>query len=322
MNNNKLMANESLLPRHIIINSVIPYLDLHTLIIFSGSSRTCQKLVYQETPQARWRRVDLSGSSITDDQLRVFLKNVNAKEHTLLLSLVGCRNVQGPGLEPLHGSKVLQDIDLRVRGSLPRQGETLHGPSGLMEDCVARILVSMLPLHCEQQDRGVVWSEEETNVALRRVAIRPLTLSSTTATTLGRFSRYSPTLSRFFRYYDSLKRVLPSDPSRKKSSNPCSLCSVQTTCIGEILRCSTCEQYYCKPCAIPKQCSECSKLKCQWCSNVVTCASCNKQSCASHGYEGCGGCEKVFCFDCHGELEFCVVCNEHYCTEECHQHAH
>eukprot|EP00984_Skeletonema_dohrnii_P032856 scaffold27741_cov50-Skeletonema_dohrnii-CCMP3373.AAC.1 len=36
------------------------------------------------------------------------------------------------------------------------------------------------------------------------------------------------------------------------------------------------------------------------------------------------GCEKSYCNDCQDErLEFCIVCNEHYCSDNnCHDHMH
>ena len=38
-------------------------------------------------------------------------------------------------------------------------------------------------------------------------------------------------------------------------------------------------------------------------------------SCASHGYEGCGGCGAVYCRDCHvNRLDFLIVRNEYYCS--------
>lgn len=307
-----MLTDETLIPRHLLINSVLSYLDLYSVFKFSYTSKVCQKVVYQEIPKTRWRVINLSGSQITDDQLCAFLKHINAKENTSSLSLVGCVNIHGPGLTPLHGSMVMEDIDLRVCGSLPLLGEhgKFHGPSGLMEECISQMLFSMLPL---QRDL----KEGRKQLALRRVAIRPeFQIIS------RRFHNHSDVFRRFFQYHHSLKRFLPPMDPQRCTSKICRLCYVEPY-KTDAVTCTVCLKHYCIACAMPPTCSECAKQKCQWCSNVMECGGCNKQSCASHGYECCGGCDKAFCQDCHeDELEFCVVCNEYYCTDECHRRAH
>ena len=104
--------------------------------------------------------------------------------------------------------------------------------------------------------------------------------------------------------------------------NSCYVCFVHACDENESISCEQCNRHFCNACAMPPSCSECTKVRCQWCTNVVSCGRCNKQSCASHGYESCGGCDKVYCVDCHDELENCLVCNEYYCSEACHQRVH
>ncbi|KAL3810765.1 hypothetical protein ACHAXA_001590 [Cyclostephanos tholiformis] len=322
-----MLTDESTLPRHVLVNSVLAYIDLCSLIKFSCTSKACRDVVFLNVPKARWRRIDLSGNSrITDEQLRVFLENIDARTTTRILSLVGCPNVNGTGLEPLRGSIVMEDIDLRVRGSLPLVGDLgkLRGPSGLREDCVAEILRSMLPILPGQP------------VALRRVAIRPairphlfdnavrplhmflgdeLQEQRPPSHDTPRHLYYGPAICRFLRLHDSFRKSLsPSDP-RYCDDGPdsCSLCGVA----GAVLCDSSCNGRFCTACALPQDCPECDKRKCQWCSTIVMCASCGKRSCASHGYEGCGGCGVIFCQDCHvDKLDFSIVRNE-YCCSQC-----
>jgi len=143
-----MLLDESSLPHDILVDSVLSYLDLYSLIKFSGTSKTCQKIVYNDIPKNRFATINLSGNqNITDDQLHAFLDNINANQNTRVLSLVGCTKITGTGLVPLSGSSVLEDIDLRVLGSLPLQGDSacLLGSTGLDEECVGDILNSMLP---------------------------------------------------------------------------------------------------------------------------------------------------------------------------------
>ena len=221
---------------------------------------------------------------ITDNQLSALLVKINAKENTRSISLIGCRDITGRGLVPLSGSRVLENIDLRVRGSLPLTGDLgkKDGPMGIDEVFVTRILYSMLP------------SDEYHPFALRRVVFRH-----------GFFLR--PILFGFFQYFDCWKKIqetrstscckcnrLFADVCNRrcchctefpcfddKCSNEmvsCSLC-LDTCCSmkkDEYILCSICDEYYCEPCAMPLVCTDCKVKKCQWCSNIVKCVGCNK----------------------------------------------
>ena len=304
-----MLTDESSLPRHVLVNSVLAHLDLYSLIKFTCTSKACMDVVYRDVPKSRWRMVDLSGNRrITDEQLRTFLMNIDARDNTRVLSLAGCASVNGTGLDPLRGSTVMEDIDLRVLGTLPHSGESgkMCGPSGLSENCVAGILDSMLPPHSGM------------HFALRRVAIRPRSMGPTLPR-IPRYHNYGPATSNFLRQHDSLQRSLPPPPDPRNrpddvpSGPSCSLCGVS----GAVFVCcgSSCGESFCDACAMPRDCHECDKRKCQWCSTLVDCGSCGRRSCASHGYEGCGGCGAVYCRDCHVDrLDFSIVRNEYYCS--------
>ena len=64
-------------------------------------------------------------STLGDQALARLLKRVDAKNHMVSLSLVGCWRVTGAGLYPLEGSTVLRSIDFRratlARGTLRYQ---------------------------------------------------------------------------------------------------------------------------------------------------------------------------------------------------------
>jgi hypothetical protein len=115
-----MLTDESSLPRHVLVDTVLAYLDTYALIRFSCTSRACWDVVHRDVSKSRWREVDLSGNRrINDEQLRAFLTNIDARTNTKVLSIVGCMNVNGTGLESLRGSTIMEDIDLRVMGSLP-----------------------------------------------------------------------------------------------------------------------------------------------------------------------------------------------------------
>lgn len=211
-----MLTDDRILPRDILVNSILAaHLDISSLVTLSSCSKECRRIVYREVPGSTWSEIDLSGNDrITDGQLYALLKNVNARENTRSLRLIGCVRIDGPGLEPLRGSSVLEDIDLRVLGSLPhREGEggidSPRGPSGLEEDHVADILRSMITrcTPCNSSDCGTATS----SIALTRVAIRPMagsfSLTNIKANNVREIPFYaSGRLRDFIADHDSLKR--------------------------------------------------------------------------------------------------------------------
>ena len=54
-----------------------------------------------------------SAPKLTDRRLAALLARIDAKNHLVHISLVGCKQIDGTGLLPLNGSTVLRTIDLR-----------------------------------------------------------------------------------------------------------------------------------------------------------------------------------------------------------------
>jgi hypothetical protein len=337
---NNLVLTEALLPRHIIVDSILAFLDLHSLVVFSGCSRTFHNLVFMHSPKDRWETIYLCGGkpcSINDDQLSAFLRNINAVENTRVLSLVGCPSLTCRGIELLAGSTVLEDIDLRVRGTLPLKGLNgkRYGVSSIDGLCVTRVLRTMLPRPSDQ---------DIAPFNLRRVAFRPIVPSTNTSG-----NGYENDVARFMSHLNSCKRILAIKSKAMQCNNQedcldifgkCSKCMeilheeiVKCSSCTELLcsvckeehsiKCIVCKFNYCTPCAMPPKCSICKVQKCQWCSNIYECGGCGKQSCANHGAECCSECETSYCSNCKDEyIEFCIVCNQHHCSDGCHDRMH
>lgn len=329
------------LPGDILQESVLPLLDLHSLVKFSTCSAQCGKIVFNDSPVERWGEIrfcdGVTPCTINDRQLRAFLCKINAKENTHTISLIGCPNVKGTGLEPLRRSQVLQDIDMRNIGTLPYKGEqgAQYGPSSLRHIHVFNILYSILE-EMRLSRRNVM--------VLRRLAFRlHLDPANTNPTIKALFeqreslwSRWNPSrrrqtssLSDDVTYFFCMgpRCEINPKPDIQYPVQSCFTCKSQYChdCAPQLMECSVCDHKYCNDCAMPPTCLECTANKCQWCANITQCSGCKKQCCASHGFESCGGkCNKDFCLDCteDGELLFCVVCNMHYCGDECHKGVH
>ena len=345
--NDAKLLTEAFLPRHILVDYIFAYLDLHSLVVLSGCSRTLHTVVFKQTPKDRWEVIHLCGGrhcSINDEQLSTFLRNIDAVVNTRVLSLVGCPSLTGHGIEPLTGSSVLEDIDLRVSGSLPLTGQLgkRQGETSIDDLFVTRVLRTMIPISA---------GENIAPFALRRAAFRPKIIASVES--------YDSEIVRFSSYFDSCKRNFAVQSEAKYCSKQgdcfdtsgknvhgkcskcmdifcllccsgkefvkCSLCRelLCPTCTkGRSIKCVICDSSYCNSCAMPPKCSMCEVHKCQWCSNIYECGGCGKQSCANHGAESCMGCDKSYCNDCQEALEFCIVCNEYYCSDSCHDQMH
>ena len=333
------------LPGYILQESVLSFVDVYSLVRFSGCSKQCSKTVFDDSPSI-WRDIQFCNGvhpcEINDNQLRSFLTKVKAQRYTRSLSLIGCPNITGRGLGPLHRSKVLEDIDLRVIGTLPMKGvqNEQYGPSCLDERYVSAVLTSIL-VEMRESCRDIM--------VLRRIAIRtqplPIDMSSHMADIYTQRDQF---WSRW-KSSSCLKcKVVQSDecsqrsqycaaphcenvwwcPTCRSDSLPyekCTMCRSDycKQCTPQLMKCSVCKHSYCKLCALPPSCSECRVPKCQWCSNLTKCYACNKECCACHGFENCAKCDQIFCSECtDDELIFCVVCNLHYCSQECHSKVH
>src|SRR6056300_1501948 len=74
------LLRDSFLPRQILVD-ILAYLDLHSLVIFSGCSILTKDIVFKRIPTDRWETIQICGgrpSTINDEQLAVFLHNINA----------------------------------------------------------------------------------------------------------------------------------------------------------------------------------------------------------------------------------------------------
>lgn len=333
------------LPGDILQESVLPFVDLYSLVRFSGCSKQCSKTVFDDSP-SRWREIQFCNGvtpcKINDNQLRTFLRKAQAQSYTHKLSLIGCPNITGEGLGPLQRSKVLEDIDLRVVGTLPmkREQNEQYGLTCLDERCVFVVLTSILA-ELRESCREIM--------VLRRIAIRtqllPIDMSSHIKTVHSErekfWSKWKPSSCLNCKAVKSDEWPQQSQfcsaphcenvwwcPTCRSDASPYKRCTICRSdyckqCTPQLMKCLVCEHNYCKACAMPPSCPECQVPKCQWCSNLTKCNACNKECCASHGFESCATCDQIFCSECtDDELIFCVVCNLHYCSLDCHSKVH
>lgn len=79
-------------------------------------------------------------SLLTDEQLEAILLHCRSRDRCRVLKLTGCTRVSGTGLEPLRGSRMLREIDLRLDTTCS------VGPVELNTRFVLPLLSSMPPI--------------------------------------------------------------------------------------------------------------------------------------------------------------------------------
>jgi len=79
---------------------------------------------------------------LTDADIGAVLTCTNAKDSLRILKLAGCVNIVGSGLEPLRGSKVLEEIDLSMVGQ--HEKPTIEPEPLISHEVVLPILDSII----------------------------------------------------------------------------------------------------------------------------------------------------------------------------------
>ncbi|KAL7461943.1 hypothetical protein ACHAXS_002352 [Conticribra weissflogii] len=347
MDNDNLL-NESLLPRDILLNSILPHLDLQALVNLSSASKLCHRLVFLETPPTRWSKIRFlrdrtpsdgtHGSTkrsdgarrthtckITDEQLKAFLTRVNARENTREISLWGCDTIRGGGLTPLSGSRVLETIDLRVTGA--------KNEANIDYSAVVALLGTMLPLLPAKETEAVLPSNhpsswERNNISVEtmermKMYYRPFTLQRVVFPP-GHEKRGIVTyFHQCHRFWKRFKDCWNADGK---------YCSTCNTLFGKetsapAWKCRACGEYSCRTSNDPENGpireeqvetddddDDGPMRRCQ--SVCVRCAMCHDEFCSKYAScqncISCPVCEKWFCEPC-AMPRGCSVCHVRKC---------
>ena len=247
-----------------------------------------------------WRHLDLAKfPGITDPQLQSLLERINARSITesITFDKKTSSPITGVGLEPLRHSRVLESIDLRQSDAID------YGPTGLDDELVSDILLSMLP-------------HKLTIVKIRKQHD-------------SRHLHYDEYCFSWSSFFANLRVI----QARKSATKSCTHCSESlfregrdsTECAlrGYTAQCGVCKGYSCRPwnpdssvcprirgmptlfnrfcsCLETTTCDYCHKTSCSACEqNQLTCEFCDDSSCSM--------CQRVIqCKECR--LTGCSTC--------------
>ena len=316
-NNNRLVLIE--IPDD-VTRCLLTSLSLSSLVKLSVCSKTLAESVYSRS--YLWEKIDLERLSyrqrpaLTDRSLHRLLEAVNAKEITKSLSIRCCTKIQGFGLEPLRGSHVLEELDLRNKCPY----DSMNGKTGLEDSFVVNLLGTMMPFARPTHDNC------RSGLTARLFTVRfnaqekpPLVNGVNTANRI----------QDCFHSYGQVKKFLDSfDGSLKDrlwiDRVPCSHCDEPLvekvpcnqfeTKEAAALRCFECSKISCgqNECPSTKRCQKCFSDLC--CVNIDTCDECRIAKCSNcDDIEKCQGpCERTLC-DCCCSVWECDHCHKSFC---------
>ena len=325
-----------------VTRSLLTCMDIPSLVKLSVCSKSMAESVYSRS--YLWERIDLSTISysrrplLTDRSLHRLLDAVNAKEVTKALSLSHCHKIQGYGLEPLRGSVVLEELDLRVKQWLGLDVAP-DGTTGLDDGFVSNLLGTMMPI-------ARPTSSNQRSATLSRLFTvrfnsqkKPPTLDGVaTARRIQDCFHSHGQVKKFLEQFDgSLKDRLWIDrvpcgrcdaalvekiPSEQLEANDasalrcfeCKAVSCGQSGCPPTKRCQRCFADLC--CVGVEKCEQCRKVSCANCIETRACEGCKRTLCTDFdcGLLECGHCEKSFCCDCK-PMSYCETCGDDYCPD-------
>ena len=263
---------------------ILESMGLSGRVKLSVCSKTLANSIYSK--RYLWATIDFGAelsfkqrSLLTDRSLHRLLENVQAKQITKALSVRRCEKIQGYGLEPLRGSAVIEELDLRVKPS----DTAFNGRTGLHDSFVLGLLSSMMPFArpTEASHRTTMTSKLFTIRFNRqrnpdRVEGRPMRMHEC-------FTSYSQVRTWVESFDGSLKDRLWLDRV------PCSHCngvlvekipsSIFEGIDASAIRCVQCKQFSCgqNGCKSTSRCQLCLNDLC--CVSVKSCDNCNYDIC-------------------------------------------
>ena len=287
------------------------------------------KAIIHADPSEKWEVLDfrrelLLPDLLNDDDLYAMLVIIDAPHKLKKLFLngdynynYGCVNITGRGLEPLHSSHVLQQIDLGI-----------NRENKLRLSTIVPILDSIIEsenpsLQCIELPEGWVGDREGT---------------------------YQ--LSSFFSKYDQYLYNL--NISCHFCDNRCGRGNrgiddghpwhswIDDRCGKQRLTCNQCLKHFCKECPTDYDidlCETCDRYICCLCEEMLVCPRCHTKfcylctevednrcsfcldaycsNCDGFSLNECRGCNEVYCQRCYSESILCACSYGSYCSEEC-----
>ena len=275
-------------------------------------------------------------NKLTDEDICVVLKYMNARDVLKKLKLCGCINITGHGLNPLKGSVVLEQIDISLAGKYNDPSYCLR--SKISQAVVVPILDSIissdgcslkyiqLPLqwryidiHNASGEMHPIWGFRE---RFNQYMHSRISLGLDCSKCNGRMTNEQEWLSysnlgNMMICYECLEPICTRCGLHERADF-CGHCKKKycTDCTP-VTECKSCSERYCKGCQDMKSCDECGDALCDDCFR--SCVGCNRTRCDQcvEMYQ-CEGCTRTHCEECYNgkeySIKYCEECGNNYCS--------
>lgn len=293
-----------------ITTKIVELLDIPSRIKLALCNTNFQRRVYQECSQS-WRVMSFADlptalrQSLTDNDLSTLLVRVNARENTVKLNIACCARIDGDGLEPLTGSRVLEYVSCSEKGEYYDRDELIA------------ILETMIPYKLSTVYLGYFgYGNQDVRGFMHRLRLANIKRAKE--------QRLLCSACGFLVMEDTRQVVLDMFNSPSHSCLQCSQVFCRRgSCPMNVRTCSACGKLLCDTCQKCVQCYSCGESHCSDCSSPEICNYCGKAQCegCDVGIDRCVACDKPVCRDC-GRLQEedevcsgdgdCLVC--HGCT--------
>ncbi len=293
---------------------------------------------YSSIAGSDWETLDFGevekdlATKLSDDDISSILQHIDAVNKVKRLRLTNCTKITGGGLEPLRGSKIIEQIDL----SLTAVGEDVKLDPDPFISCelVLPILDSIVAAEgCALKHLQFPYKWRKNSVAdsefhafiLRYNEMRDNRETITCLNCDGNIPHAS--LRWINTRENSIFYASHNHVCYQCTKHYCYNCPEDGSDDmfldgrGYYRYCQVCQRDYCKECAKFDSCELCEDHVCEFCSSKVECNECNKTICIdcveNENAHDCFYCDLVYCEgDCRSrnKMEFCERCRKACCN--------
>jgi len=287
------------------------------------------------TGAADWDTLDFGeiekelAERLSDDDISDVLQHIDAANTVKRLRLTNCIKITGAGLRPLHGSTVIEQVDLSLVGD--GESPALDPEPPISCEAVLPILDSIISadtpctmkhLQFPYKWRRDRYTDSEFHTFILRYHQMRMARDMVTCLYCGQnLPGYGEHwISASGDYYGTHAM------SCYQCTNHFCYDCIDEDGIKNLVYCNQCQRDYCKNCVKVDSCyfcDRCGEFTCEYCSNSKECDECNEKMCSecvhSDGFE-CIFCGVLYCKDCNQNgdgrtISLCEECSKFGCDD-------